>query len=584
MLSRESSALSSLRRPSQTRQAAVFAVPTYLVVLILVAVPLVYLVYASLQTASPGAPNAEFTLANIIAFFTEDRFFGALGNSLWLGFLVSLAATVVGVGMAWLVARTDVPFNRALTALVPLPIFLSPFAVGIAWFLLGSENSGLINTTLRLILGAEAGIVNIMSFGGLLFVMTLAFAPLAYLFTLGPMTNMDGSLEEASRIQGASLTRTFFRITAPVIAPGILSAFLMIFVLAAEMFSLPGLIGVAIGFRTLPYYIYQSTTSSPPDWGGAAAAGLALLVVMLAGVVLQNRALRASSRFVTISGKGARPVTVHLGRWRWCSLVLPVGYVLLAVVLPAIALVLVSFLRYFTPDITPDLFTLENWRAALGSSRFEDALTNTIIVGSLTPTVAVVIAFAVAYVRHRTVMPLRSLAEMVGMTPVAIPGIVFGVGVLWAYVRSPIYGTIWLFAIAYCARFLPHALRTISSGLVQIDKGLEEASRLAGAGPVRTAARITIPLLGTSAISSWLLLVIYCTRELNVAIMTYSSRSVVLPVVMWNEMSSGLYQRAAIIAIIESALILSIVALAALVLRIDLRGGAARQSAKRGGK
>ena len=156
------------------------------------------------------------------------------------------------------------------------------------------------------------------------------------------------------------------------------------------------------------------------------------------------------------------------------------------------------------------------------------------------------------------------------MMPVAVPGIVFGVGVLWAYVGSPVYGTVFLLMIAYCARYLPHALRVISSGMVQIDKGLEEASRVAGAGVTRTLAGVTIPLLKPVALSSWLLLVIYCTRELNVAIMVYTSKSVVLPVLMWSEMSAGSYQKAAIIAIVESLLILAIVIVGAVGFRVDL--------------
>ena len=110
----------------------------------------------------------------------------------------------------------------------------------------------------------------------------------------------------------------------------------------------------------------------------------------------------------------------------------------------------------------------------------------------------------------------------------------------------------------------------ISSGMVQIDRGLEEASRISGAGVTRTLSSITLPLLKPAALSSWLLLVIYCTRELNVAIMVYTSNSVVMPVLMWSEMQAGAYQKAAIIAIVESLLILAIVVVGAVGFRIDL--------------
>ena len=560
----------SLRDRIRGRGDLTSAIPIYLVMLALVIMPLGYLVYAAFQSASPGAPDAEFTLNNITEMLTRPAYWEAMRNSLWLGFLVAAFAVTLGVSLAWILGRTDVPFRGVLSILVSLPIFLSPFAGGVAWILLGSEKSGFINGVLNKLFGDGAGFLNIMSFPGLVFVMTIAFAPLAYLFTLGPMLNMDGSLEEASRVGGASVTRTMLTITMPVVVPGILSAALMVFVLAAEMFSVPGLIGTAAGYHTLPYFIYQNTTASPPQWGAAATAGLGLLLVMMIGMVLQARATRVSSRFVTISGKGARPITLKLGRWRWLVFLIPATYVVLGVVLPAAALLLTTFMRYYTPDLSMKLFTLANWERTLNSPQFQDAVKNTIIVGSATPTAALLIAFAMSFLRHRTKAPLRAAVETVGMLPIAIPGIVFGVGVLWAYVGTPIYGTVWLLMIAYCARFLPHALRVISSGMVQIDRGLEEAARLAGAGMTRTVGTITMPLLRPAALSAWLLLLIYCTRELNVAIMTYTSNSVVLPVLMWNEMAGGTYQRAAIIAIIESAIILLVVAVAALVFRVNL--------------
>ena len=188
MLNRKSSALSSLRRPSLQRARPPYSPyrPIPDIVLILVAVPLGYLIYASLQTASPGAPNAEFTMANIVAFFTEERFFGHWGTRCGWAFLsVSRRQSSEWEWPGSWLART----SRSTVPSPPWSRFRSSSRhsrLGIAWFLLGSENSGLINTILRLVLGAEAGIVNIMSFSGLLFVMTLAFVPPAYLFTLGP--------------------------------------------------------------------------------------------------------------------------------------------------------------------------------------------------------------------------------------------------------------------------------------------------------------------------------------------------------------------------------------------------------------
>jgi len=539
----------------RSRQAALIATPFYLVVLFIVAVPLGYLAYAAVQTGAPGAPDTSFTLDNIKAVVSQPSYRQVLTNTLKLGAIVTFFATILGVSMAWLVARTDVPGRRALEVLIPLPLFMSPFAGGVAWVFLGSESAGLVNVAYRALFGGSGSPLNIFSFTGLVFTMVLFMAPYAYLFTLGPLRNMDASLEEASRVHGGSYARTMLRITLPLALPGITSAVLMIFVLSSEMFSLPSLIGVPAGYYTLPYFIYQSTHFSPPNWPVAAAAGLLLLLIMIVGVSLQRRATRASARFVTVGGKGAGVNRVSIGRWRWLAAGLCFVYVTLAIILPMIALLIGSAMRYFTSSFSLELFTLKNWERILSSERFLDALQNTLIVATVGPLIGITIGFVLTYLWQRLHAPFSKSVENVAMLPIAIPGIVLGVGIVWAFVGTPLYGTLAILFVAYVARYLPHALRIFQSTVVQIDPALDEASRVSGAGILRTLRNVTLPLLRHSTLSAWLLLFILMVRELNVAIMVYTSDTRVLPVLLYSEIEGGQYGAAAIIAIVEILII-----------------------------
>lgn len=544
--------------------------PLYLIILLIVALPLGYLAYTAFRSGSPGSPNAYYTLDNLREAVAIPSYRTVLTNTLKLAVVVTLVSTALGVAMAWLVARTNLPSKRTLELLIPAPLFLSPFAGGVAWVFLGSEGSGLINVAYRYIFGTDEPLINIYSFPGLVFTMVLFMTPYAYLFTVGPLQNMDATLEDASRAHGASYWRTTFRITFSLVLPGITSAVLMIFVLSSEMFSIPGLLGGPAEYYTLPYFIFLLTSQTPANWPLAAAMGIMLLLIMIVGVSLQRRATRASARFVTVGGKGAKTNQVDIGRWRWLGATLCYGYCGLALLLPVVALLTGSVLRYFTSSLTFKLFTLENWERVLTSEQFLSALRNTLIVAAIGPLLCLVIGFVLSYLWLRLKAPFKRSFEMLAMLPIAVPGIVMGIGVVWAFVATPIYGTLAIFIVAYVARYLPHSLRMFQSTLVQFDSSLDEASRVSGARILRTWRHVTLPLMKHSALAAWLLLFILMFRELNIAIMVYSSGTAVIPVLLYSQITGGQYGAAAVIAIVEVSIIAITFILARRLLGINL--------------
>src|SRR5690606_20976779 len=181
------------------------------------------------------------------------------------------------------------------------------------------------------------------------------------------ISSMDPALEEASRISGASSLPTILKVSLPLSTPALVSAAIFIFILACEMFSVPGILGLPAGYTNLAYYLYRSTRMSPPEWHMAAAAGTLLLILAVVGTHFYQRYTRKANRFITVTGKGYRPAIIDLGRARGIISFLVASYAFGTVVLPYGAMVLGSFMKYNSLSITIDVLTTANYTRWLNS-------------------------------------------------------------------------------------------------------------------------------------------------------------------------------------------------------------------------
>ncbi|MFO1188607.1 MAG: iron ABC transporter permease [Alphaproteobacteria bacterium] len=542
--------------------------------------PLFNLLLGALHASPPGRGRTRYTIDTVVNVFSDPATFSGIQNSLLLAVCVTLIALTLGGGLAWIIARTDVPMRRILQYLVVFPLFLSPFAGAMAWMQLASVKTGLINILYRVVSGDEQGvIINIFTFGGLVWCMSLYFAPYAFLQTVSALSAMDQSMEEASRTAGAGIFTTTRRITLPILLPALVGSAIIIFVLAAEMFSIPGLLGGPSRINTVPYQIFKLTTYYPSQWHKAAALGLFLLAMMAAGLYFYRRIIRQSAKFVTISGRGTKLGVFRLGRLRWAAFCLCISYFALAVVLPYLVIIGGSFVRYFTPELftggggDASTLTLEYWRAAFIDRHFRTALGNSVFLGLASATVATILGIVVSYVVVKTKTRLRGSIDFVTTLPLAVPGIVFGIGMLWAYISSPIYNTLWILMLAYVIRYLPNSARILNSNLLQVNNELQEAALMVGASPSRAVYNIVLPIIRPAIMASWVLLFINVVRELSVTILLYGSRSMVLPVLMWDQMENGVVGQANVTALVLSLLILVVFVLATKIFRIDLLRG-----------
>jgi iron(III) transport system permease protein len=490
-----------------------------------------------------GIAGLSLSLENFHAVLTNANVGEAVFNSLVTCGLGTLFAVTLGLGFSWIVVRTDTPCNWLIAGAGMLPLFVPPLVAGVAWSILGSPRSGLLNLVL-----AATGVpwrVNFYSMAGVIFVFGIYYAPYVYMFTAPALANMDPSLEEAAEVSGSSPLRTALTVTLPLIAPAIVAGMLLSFVVMLGIYGIPAALGTPANLPVLTTYIYKLTSWTPPLYNLAAAVSIILLVITAVLVALQQRLLSGRS-YTTVSGKAFRPRQLRLGAWRWVTLSIALVYVVIAIVLPLGSLLIAAFRRFlFVPKLA-SLFDVKAYSFLHFERLFANPLMlrsvwNTLEVGCVTAAIGGALAFAIAYGVHRTTMPGRRIIDLIATLPVAIPGLVIGVAYLWAWIGLPggLYGTIWILALAFVARFVPDTVKALTTSLLQIHKDLEEASWVCGRGRLATILRIVVPLARPGLIASMTLLFVLAIRELGSSLFLYTNKTMIMAVLLLDYYESG---------------------------------------------
>jgi iron(III) transport system permease protein len=576
-----------IRRPLAARLPALGQGALWLLlaagVIAIAIVPLGYVIDAQFYKETRVGLSKQRSLEVLSAVYASPEYLGYLFNALLLAAVVTLVSLVTGVVLALIIGRTDIRHKSLWDTLITLPLYLSPFTGLMAWIALGSEKTGFINVAVNAIASSwiknPVPWVNIWSYAGVVYVMVLFFCPFVYLFTVGSLRAMNTSLEEAARTSGAGPFTTVARITLPMCLPAIFASGLLVFILGAEMYTIPGIIGSTAGFTTLPWRIFQDSAAVPVHRAHAAAAGTMLLMVTIIGVWLQRRVTRVSERFVTVGGKGFQGRLLPLGGYRWVALALIGIYVLAADVLPFGALLLSSVMKFSAGALTTEILTRQHYFNFFTTQNMLSALWNTVLLAVLSGAICVLAGFAISlYEIRRPNFATRSLAFL-SVLPVAVPGLVYGIGLLWTFLPTPLYGTIWVLLFAYVAKFLPYGVVVSRSGLLQIHPELEEGARMCGASQGRAIFHITMPLLKPTLVAVLFFVMLMSIKELSASVLLYSNDSQVLSVLTWHYMDSGDYQFAAAIGVIQTIIMLGIVFLARAIFRVRLESAFGEKAA-----
>jgi len=550
----------------------------------LVIYPVLTLLVGALTDTNPvvdGLSLSHLSISNFLTVLTNPNVAQALFNTLVCCGGGTLIAVVIGLTFSWIVVRTNTPARGFIAAASILPLFAPPLVAGVAWSILGSPKTGLINTVFKWV-GLDWHI-DLYSLSGLVFVFGIYYAPYVYMFTASALRNMDPSLEEAAEISGASAFSTLFTVTFPLIMPAIVSGMLLSFIVMLGIYGVPAVLGAPANINVLTTYIFKLTNWSPPLYNTAAAVAIILMVVTGGLVYLQQKVLSGRS-YTTVAGKAFRPRSLDLGPWRWLTFALGLVYLLVVVVLPLLALIVAAFRKFmFIRDVAA-LFDMRAYSLIHFNSIFDNPLTmrsiyNAVEVGIITAVIGGALAFAIGYTIHRTRLPGRRTIDLISTVPVAIPGLVVGVAYLWAWIAVPggLYGTIWILALAFIARFMPDTVKSLSTSFMQIHRELEEAAWVCGKGPLTTIRTVVLPLARPGVIASMTLLFVLAIRELGSSLFLYTTNTMVMSVLLLDYYEGGNVGKTAAFSLVQTVLLGVLIGGANWLARSASQGGIAQR-------
>ncbi len=516
---------------------------------VLVVFPLCFLLIGAVWS------EGRFTLEFFQEALSGRLYLQALLNSLMLGAWTGLFSLLLGLPLAWAVARTNAP-GKGLIALTANLSYLSPpFLTAIAFVNLFGSNAGLINAFFRDVVGISWLNFNIFSMPGLVLVTVLHTFPYVFLLASSALQSVDASYEEAAQILGASKLRTVLSITTPLVMPAILSGVLLAFVNAIALFGSQAIIGLPGRIVTLPTRIY-SLFDYPAQYGLASALSLLFVAITIAALYSQ-RAYLAKRSFVTLGGKGARPQLMDLGWAKWPLFGFCVLVFFVSIVLPYATLIAVSVSKTWGLNFWQGL-TLQHYRFVL----FDYDVTQRAIVNSLglaiaAATIAVMLGSIIGWIDIRTRIPGRKFLDYAALVPLGLPGIVMAVALIQFWLSMPValYGTLMILLLAYVGRYIPLGVRAANTSLRQIDPTLEESARILGASWVHTLKEITLPLMRPGLFAGWLLVFVPVIQELSASILLFSSSSMTLAVAIYNLYETGYTEPVAALAMTNMAII-----------------------------
>jgi iron(III) transport system permease protein len=536
-----------LTEPTKRQQSRI-SIPTILLIAgvgflgVFIVFPIAFTLISSFWSGQPGSPG-HLTLANYEALLSDPQTYVTVANTFFQAGSSALIGISLGTLLSIITVRTDTPLRKALFYLPFLPLALPVLIANQAWIYLFEKRAGLLNILLGYA-GLSTSTFNIYSWPGMIFASGMALTPICYVTISAAMRGMDTSLEEVSRASGSGVRSTLLRVSLPLMAPSILSAFLLAFTLSAGSFETPTMIGIPAGIKVMMSSVYNNVDAIvPPDYAAASTESVLLLGIVLVTVFLYNQSLRRSGRFEVVSGKGYSSARVlSLGRWRYLSLAIMAAYLVVAIGLPVFTITLLSLVPIWLPDALFARLSLKNYQFLLsGSSGAYPALANSFIASVVAATVITGVALAILFVSRRTTIRGRGLLEGLAMFPISMPALVISFGLLWAFltIRTGLYGTLGVMVIALSVALLPQGVRTMSGGVIQIQAELQEAARASGASAATTMRRIFLPLIRPSLVGAWLYVFIGSFTALGAVLLLQSANNQLFSTLLWSLWSSG---------------------------------------------
>ncbi|WP_028324256.1 ABC transporter permease [Desulfatirhabdium butyrativorans] len=510
----------------------------------------------------------QFTWSKYVQAYTDPEFFAVLWNTLVFTAGSAFVTTVLALFLAYMNTRTNIPFKFLFGVVTIIPMMIPHILFTASWAMLLNPNNGMLNRLLMEIFGLRTSVFNIYTLPGMILVESLLDLPIAYLVIVPAMSAFDVSLEESSRVCGASNVGTLLRITLPVLRPAILSSMILVMVRALASFAVPSVIGMPGRIYVFASHIYRIVaTGFAADYGKAAAVGMSAMAASMVLISIYRYLTGESERFVTVSSRGFKPTLIDLKGWRYPAFAVVGLLCFILIVLPVMVLFYNSMLPYIMAPSAKafSMMSWKNWITVLNDPVSLLSLKNSLFLGFAGASLGVLLSVLVAYVIVKVRTKAAGALESLSFLSFSFPGIVIGVGFMWFFVRTPLYATLWALLIGYIATYLPYGVRPLSSAFVQIHSHLEESSRVCGASPFYTMRRIVLPLLIPGIVSGWILMATMFVRELTLSVVLSRPGTEVLAVQILRFAEDGLWGRLSALGIIMIFISSGLVVLASLV-------------------
>jgi iron(III) transport system permease protein len=536
----------------------------FMAALVVVAV-LVFCLLPVVQLVSVGASVVREDPAAAIGLLTGPSVTRATLNSLIIAAGSTALAVVLGGVVALVLATMALPTRRALAFLFVLSLMVAPQVSALAFKTLAGPSSPILNAVG---LAPAPGTANpMLGFAGIILVMGLHHAPLVAIILASGLVRVPQALIEAARLDGARPLAIVGQVILPVIRLNILSAVLLAFVAGVGNFGIPALLGLPVGVTTLPTTVYRQLAS----FGRGAindAALVSLLIALIAGVAVVASTVATARRAVrTDMERGLEPF-VHRR-----AITLPAEALLwlvfaATILLPLASLVAKSLVPAYGVTLTWETLTFAQYTETMwGQALIRRAFANSLTYAGSAALILAALSLIAAYALDRRLAFARMVILPVVEMPYALPGVVVAIACILLFVNPlplvgvSIYGTAWIILFAYLASFLAIALKPVLAAVSSLERDVEEAALMDGAGIGKRIGTIILPIVLPSVVAGGLMVFLLAFNELTISALLWSAGTETLGVALLNLEDAGLGSESAALAVVATAVIAALMLL-----------------------
>jgi iron(III) transport system permease protein len=477
--------------------------------------------------------------------YSLENFYKPLWNSVLMGVLACFFAILIGGVTAFLVARTNVPFRKFISAVFIFPYIMPSWSIAMFWenFF---RNSGLTvgngaKGMLQMMTGAITPQWMVYGLIPCSIALAIHYAPFAYILIGGVLRNMDSNLEEAAQILKANRWQILTKITIPMILPAIVSTVLLVFASSLSSYTVPAMLGTPTNFMTLSSQT-KGFMGHATEVGMGYVTGVVMLGISVVILLINNKTTNKRKSYVTISGKSSQISKINLGKYgKWVIGSILIIFVSFFSIMPMINFALESFLeksgdlssftfKYWISTVDTDAVVTPSTGLLLNPSLYK-AIGGSLLISGLVALVVGTGGLLIGYgVTRNKKSKLSGLVSTLSFLPYLIPAMSFGLiyyGISLNPALYPIlHESILLLVIVGSVKFLPFASRGGTSAMLQISNEIEESAIIQGAPWGKRMTKIIIPIQKTSIISGYLLPFISCMRELSLFVLIATSGTI----------------------------------------------------------